>query len=123
MSFTTGEEATVPNMGFEDWHQDGKVICPWQEGDNRWWDTGNWGSTTLSEKDNITLSTEDIRTGSTGKFAAILKSQKIVVKFAAGNLFIGEYKKTVGTNGILGFGRSFTSCPTRLKVTLNIRLL
>lgn len=115
MSFTTGEEATVPNMGFEDWHQDGKVICPWQEGDNRWWDTGNWGSTTLSEKDNITLSTEDIRTGSTGKFAAILKSQKIVVKFAAGNLFIGEYKKTVGTNGILGFGRSFTSCPTRLK--------
>lgn len=115
MSFTTGEEATVPNMGFEDWHQDGKVICPWQEGDNRWWDTGNWGSTTLSEKDNITLSTEDIRTGSTGKFAAILKSQKIVVKFAAGNLFIGEYKKTIGTNGILGFGRSFTSCPTRLK--------
>lgn len=115
MSFTTGEEATVPNMGFEDWHQDGKVICPWQEGDNRWWDTGNWGSTTLSEKDNITFSTEDIRTGSTGKFAAILKSQKIVVKFAAGNLFIGEYKKTVGTNGILGFGRSFTSCPTRLK--------
>lgn len=115
MSFTTGEEATVPNMGFEDWHQDGKVICPWQEGDNRWWDTGNWGSTTLSEKDNITLSTEDIRTGSTGKFAAILKSQKIVVKFAAGNLFIGEYKNTIGTNGILGFGRSFTSCPTRLK--------
>ena len=115
MNFTTGEEATVPNMGFENWHQDGKVICPWQEGEDSWWDTGNWGSTTLSEKDNITLSTEDIRTGSTGKFAAILKSQKIVVKFAAGNLFIGEYKKTVGTNGILGFGRSFTSCPTRLK--------
>lgn len=115
VSFTTGEEATVPNMGFENWHQDGKVICPWQEGEDSWWDTGNWGSTTLSEKDNITLSTEDIRTGSTGKFAAILKSQKIVVKFAAGNLFIGEYKKTVGTNGILGFGRSFTSCPTRLK--------
>lgn len=115
MSFTTGEEATVPNMGFENWHQDGKVICPWQEGEDSWWDTGNWGSTTLSEKDNITLSTEDIRIGSTGKFAAILKSQKIVVKFAAGNLFIGEYKKTVGTNGILGFGRSFTSCPTRLK--------
>lgn len=115
VSFTTGEEATVPNMGFENWHQDGKVICPWQEGEDSWWDTGNWGSTTLSEKDNITLSTEDIRIGSTGKFAAILKSQKIVVKFAAGNLFIGEYKKTVGTNGILGFGRSFTSCPTRLK--------
>ena len=47
------------------------------------------------------------------KLAAVLKSQKIVVKFAAGNLFIGEYKETKGTNGVLGFGRSFTSYPAR----------
>ena len=115
VTFSTTETVSVPNMGFEDWHQEEKVICPWAQDGTRFWDTGNHGSTTLSEKDNITLSTEDIRPGSTGKLAAVLKSQKIVVKFAAGNLFIGEYKETKGTNGVLGFGRSFTSYPTRLK--------
>lgn len=114
-TFTTGEEATIPNMGFEDWHQEGKVICPWKEGENRWWDTGNWGSTTIGEKYNITLSTEDICPSSTGKYAAKLESKKVVVKFAAGNLFIGEYKETDGTNGILGFGREFSARPTKLK--------
>lgn len=48
-------------MGFEDWHQEEKVICPWAQDGTRLRDTGNHGSTTLSEKDNITLSTEDIR--------------------------------------------------------------
>ncbi len=115
VTFSTTETGSVPNMGFEDWHQEEKVICPWAQEGTRFWDTGNHGSTTLSEKDNITLSTEDIRPSSTGKLAAVLKSQKIVVKFAAGNLFIGEYKETKGTNGVLGFGRSFTSYPTRLK--------
>lgn len=115
VTFFTTETGSVPNMGFEDWHQEEKVICPWAQDGTRFWDTGNHGSTTLSEKDNITLSTEDIRPSSTGKLAAVLKSQKIVVKFAAGNLFIGEYKETKGTNGVLGFGRSFTSYPTRLK--------
>lgn len=115
VTFSTTETGSVPNMGFEDWHQEEKVICPWAQDGTRFWDTGNHGSTTLSEKDNITLSTEDIRPSSTGKLAAVLKSQKIVVKFAAGNLFIGEYKETKGTNGVLGFGRSFTSYPTRLK--------
>ena len=91
------------------------MICPWKEGETRWWDTGNWGSTTIGEKYNITLSTEDIRSGSTGKYAAKLESKKVVVKFAAGNLFIGEYKETDGTNGILGFGREFSARPTKLK--------
>ena len=115
VTFSTTETGSVPNMGFEDWHQEEKVICPWAQEGTRFWDTGNHGSTTLSEKDNITLSTEDIRPSSTGKLAAVLKSQKIVVKFAAGNLFIGEYKETKGTNGVLGFGSSFTSYATRLK--------
>lgn len=119
VTFTTGEAATVPNMGFEDWHKDGKVICPWLEGEDSWWDTGNWGSTTISADDNITQPTSDVRNGSAGSQAAILGSKFVglgsIGKFAAGNLFVGEYKKTKGTNGILGFGRSFTSCPTRLK--------
>lgn len=116
MSFTTGEAATIPNMGFEDWHQDGKVICPWKEGDNRWWDTGNWGSAgMLGEKYNITTPVEDIYSGSTGVFAAKLNSRSIAGILAAGNLFIGEFKERDNTNGILGFGREFSVRPTKLK--------
>lgn len=116
MSFTTGEEATVPNMGFENWHQDGKVICPWKEGDNRFWDTGNWGSAgMLGEKYNITTPVEDIYSGSTGVFAAKLNSRSIAGILAAGNLFIGEFKERDNTNGILGFGREFSARPTKLK--------
>ena len=119
-SFTTGEEATLPNGGFEDWYQNGKVICPWKEGDNSFWDTGNWGSTTLSAEDNITKSTTDVWSGAaSGSLAAVLGSKFVGIgsigKFAAGNLFVGEYRATDGTNGILGFGREFSARPTKLK--------
>lgn len=115
VQFSTVDMGSIPNMDFEDWHQDGKVICPWAEGGSPFWDTGNHGSTTLSENDNVTTPTDEVRPGSAGTTAAKLRSQVVVVKFAAGNLFIGEYKRTKGTNGILGFGREFTSYPTRLK--------
>lgn len=118
--FTTDAEAVLPNAGFEDWCQDGKVICPWKEGDVSFWDTGNWGSTTLSANDNITKSTTDVWNGAaSGSFAAVLGSKFVGIgsigKFAAGNLFVGEYRATDGTNGILGFGREFTARPTKLK--------
>ena len=36
-------------------------------------------------------------------------------KFAAGNLFIGKYLATSGTNGVLGWGRPFTTRPLALR--------
>lgn len=120
MSFTTADAVTIPNMSFDEWHQDEKVICPWKEGDESWWDTGNWGSTTLSANDNITQPTSDIWSGAAaGSQAAVLGSKFVGIgsigKFAAGNLFLGEYRATDGTNGILGFGREFSARPTKLK--------
>lgn len=115
-SFTTGEEADLPNGGFEDWHQEGKVICPWKEGDESFWDTGNWGSTTLSAQNNVTQSTTDVWVGAVaGSRAAILQSKYTVIKLAAGNLFVGKYAETDGSDGILEFGRPFSARPTKLK--------
>lgn len=114
--FTTDEISMVPNLDFEDWHKEGKVIQPWAEGGTPYWDSGNDGATTLGENYNITESTTDVWQGAAfGSKAAKLSSKYIVVKFAAGNLFVGEYKATDGTNGILGFGRPYTARPTRLK--------
>ena len=39
----------------------------------------------------------------------------VVGRFAAGNAFIGQYLATNGTDGILGFGRPFTSRPKALR--------
>lgn len=116
VQFSTVDMGSFPNMGFEDWHKSEKsVICPWAKDGSKFWDTGNHGSAIVGEK-NVTTNVPDIRPGSTGKYAACLSSQNILgVKFAAGNLFVGEYKKTQGTNGILGFGREFVSYPTALK--------
>lgn len=116
VQFSTVDMGSFPNMGFEDWHKSEKsVICPWAKDGSVFWDTGNHGSAIVGEK-NVTANVPDIRPGSTGKYAACLSSQNILgVKFAAGNLFVGEYKDTEGTNGILGFGREFASYPTALK--------
>lgn len=116
VQFSTIDMGSIPNMGFEDWHTNEKaVICPWAQDGTMFWDTGNHGSAIVGDK-NITTNVTDIRPGSTGKYAACLASEDILgIKFASGNLFIGEYKKTQGTNGILGFGREFKSYPTALK--------
>ena len=79
------------------------------------WDSGNHGSATLNK--NVTTPDETYKQD--GKYSAKLQSQfvgiGIIGKFAAGNLFAGLYVGTDGTDGILDFGRPFTSRPAKLK--------
>lgn len=113
--FTTGAEVQLPNSSFSQWWLDGKVWCPWAEGGERYWDTGNRGATTLGPSN--TVPTDDTPTG-TGR-AAMLETKFVGIgalgKLAAGNIFAGLYVKTDGTNGILSFGRPFTQRPTKLR--------
>lgn len=115
ITVTTGSVVQVPNASLDEWWLDGKVWCPWADGGQRYWDTGNKGATTLGQSNSIP--TDDTSTG-TGR-AAMLQSKFVGIgalgKLAAGNLFTGEYVKTVGTNGILSFGREFSQRPTRLR--------
>lgn len=115
MTVTTEPELTIPNMGFEDWWLDGKMYCPWKEGDSPFWGTGNKGSTTLGQ--SITVPTTDTWNGK--GIAAELDTRfvgiGIVGKLGTGNIFTGDYVRTDGTNGVLNFGRPFTSRPTRLR--------
>ena len=111
--FTTAEALPLPNGSFDNWSLvDGKLYQPWAEGAASFWDTGNKGTTTVG--DSNSKPTTDTSNGS-GK-AAELESKYIVIKFAAGNIFTGKYKKTDGTNGILDFGCPFNSFPTKLRV-------
>ncbi|MDE6300592.1 MAG: DUF4493 domain-containing protein [Muribaculaceae bacterium] len=112
--FTTESPLQVPNASFEDWYTEGKVVVPGT--DLSFWDTGNHGSSTMSK--TVTDSSTDYHHGE-GSQCAKLVSQFVGVgsigKFAAGNIFAGNYLYTAGTNGELGWGRSFTSRPSAVK--------
>lgn len=111
-SFSTAPELQLENTSFDDWHIVGSgnqaLYNPWAENGSCYWDTGNRGATTVGAS-NSTFGTEG------GRTYANLQSKYIVIKFAAGNIFTGTYLKTDGSNGILSFGRPFTSFPTKLQ--------
>lgn len=67
---------------------------------------------------NITEQATDLK--HSGNSSIKLSSQFVGVggligKFAAGNVFIGKYLATDGTDGVLGWGRPFTARPTALR--------
>lgn len=114
VKFTTGQEAQPENNSFE-YTSGTSPLYLFGEGQEMWWDTGNTGSSTMGK--NVT--TVDTSLKQSGNQSLLLSSQFVGIgsigKFAAGNVFAGKYLKTDGTDGILGFGRPFTSRPTKLK--------
>lgn len=114
IEFTTGSVVQVPNTTLDSWWLDGKIWNPWPENGEQYWDTGNKGATTLGPSNSVP--TDDTSTGQ--GWAAKLETKFVGIgplgKLAAGNLFVGRYVKTDGTNGILSFGRPFVERPTKL---------
>ena len=116
MTFTTESELQLPNAGMEEWDTSGKAHLICAPGGELFWDSGNHGSSTMSK--NVTQRASDVK--HSGDYSAKLESQFVGVgmfgKFAAGNLFVGQYLATDDTDGVLGWGRPFASRPKALKV-------
>lgn len=117
VEFTTEEARQLPNASFEDWITvDGKGAIP-QTGSFEFWGNGNQGAQTLGK--DITEKETDAAYVTEGSASIRMRSQFVGVgffgKFAAGNVFAGEYLETDGTDGILGWGREWTSRPAALK--------
>lgn len=115
LKFTTESEAQLENAGFETWNTSDKAYLIAADANSLFWDSGNHGSATMNK--NVTIPEETIK--HSGNYSAKLSSQfvgiGVIGKFAAGNLFVGEYLETDGTDGVLGWGRPFTSRPKALK--------
>ena len=91
---------------------------------DKWWDSGNPGSTMLGSGWQICYPQSDIAKGENGS-ALVSGSQSMCLesrfvastKFAAGNLFCGHFGETIGTKGgTVYFGRPFTGRPTGLRL-------
>ena len=54
-----------------------------------------------------------------GRYSARLESDWVIIKFAAGNIFVGEFVRVVGTSGgVINFGRPFEQRPRMLSLWL-----
>lgn len=116
LEFSTRSDAPqIANSSFEGWYTEGKVEMPMPNSEIKAWDTGNHGSSTMS----VTLTQKSTDMKHSGTYSARLRSQFVGIgsigKFAAGNLFFGKYLKTVGTNGVVGFGHEFAFPEAEIK--------
>ncbi|MCC8094857.1 MAG: PCMD domain-containing protein [Tannerellaceae bacterium] len=128
VTFTTEEERQLPNAGFESWSRASEGSTTWtviyDQSEDKFWDSGNKGAASAG-KTVTNYSTSNIKSGSySAELNSLFAGYVIIVpigRFAAGNLFAGEYVETLmGLNistagGKLSFGREFTSRPTKLK--------
>lgn len=115
LTFTTGQALQVPNSSFDNWWLDGKIWCPWAQDGEPYWGTGNKGATTIGSSNSVPTDETVSGQGWAAKLETVFAGIGMLGKLAAGNIFIGTYVKTDGTNGILSFGRDFTERPTKLK--------
>lgn len=125
VEFTTESPFVIPNASMEQWSNfvdNSKVRIPSADGKRTFWDSGNHGSATMSK----TLTNGVTTIFNSGTMSAELHSMFVGIgtmgKFAAGNLFAGEYKKTDGTDGVLSFGRTYNnSHPVKLRLYVHYR--
>lgn len=113
-TFTTEEKAQLKNASFEEWNTSSKAYLICTSAEDMFWDSGNHGSSSMSK--NVTVpSTTYVNNGT---YSIDLKSQFVGIgsigKFAAGNVFVGKYIRTDGTDGVIGWGREFHSRPKSL---------
>ena len=108
----TSRSYQMPNSDMEGWVKDGACWFPASSVSDLYWGTGNPGGTSLGEAYNLTtpayksVNPDNVPADSTGEISAYLGSQNVLnMKFAAGNLFVGHYGETLGTNATVYFGR------------------
>ena len=115
LEFTTEAARQLDNASFEFWSNPDGVWLLYGEGQQMFWDSGNHGAKMAS----AVLTEYDETVYQSGSRSIRMSSKKATVfgigKFAAGNMFVGQYLKTDGMDGVLGFGRPFTSRPKKLR--------
>ena len=126
--FWTEREEQVPNAGFETFSntESSKYYSFFDPASadpalrTKWWGSGNKGSTTVGSSFAITM--PDNTTCTEGEHSLLMASAYVVIKFAAGNIFSGEYYKTIGTSGgVIRLGRPFTARPRSLVLKLKYK--
>lgn len=115
---TTDYPEQLPNSGFEEWQGSKPMLIYSGDESNMFWDSGNHGSSSVGLV-AVDLTTADGSIKHGGNYSAKLRSQFVGLgslgAFAAGNIFVGKFIGTDGTDGILGWGRPWSTRPKSLR--------
>ena len=113
---TTDATADIPDGDFDQWWlKNNKIWCPWAEGGEQYWDTGNTGASTLGQSNVVPTDHTPTGSGQAAELNTVFVGIGSIGKLAAGSIYTGSFKKVDGTNGILDFGRPWNLRPTKLK--------
>lgn len=127
-TFTTESAPKIPNGSFEytslvsgaDYYKFYNPSCGVEEGMTMFWGSGNGeGSEGVkgSASMGAVITTVDKSDYVDGTQSVLAQSKWATIKFAAGNIFTGQFAGLVGTEGgKVNFGRPWTSRPTGLKL-------
>lgn len=114
VSFTTEEDAQMPNMSFDAWNTTDGVVYPnADQNENFWWDSGNTGAK-LGGKTPTSQETSFVAVSGEGKSAARLETVNAIIAMAGGNVFSGHFGSVQGLGAEVFFGRPFESRPLTL---------
>ena len=143
---TLQNDYQMPNSDMEGWSQyanDPKDLAAGKEGycwypfysvSNMFWATGNPGSTALGANYNLTYpaykydNPDNVPNDSTGESSAYMYSRFVVIKLAAGNLFVGRFGGMKGMqDALVYFGQPITTnakpVALRFKAKYNIGII
>lgn len=113
VSFTTAAAATIPNLSFDDWYQDGNAWYPGAGSSSRIWDSANGGTASFGTVPT-TPETSDVVRGKAARLESTAVKVVVITKFAAGNVYIGDFVKVSGVGAELDWGIPFSSRPLAL---------
>ena len=124
VAFHTDTEQQIYNMNFDTWHKEGNIWCPFpDEGEDPYnpsptyvWDSANKATGNFIGSSNTTPDKNFVCEAGRGEGKSSVRMESIYagVRFAGGNIYIGQFARLSGIGCELHHGVPFTSKPTSL---------
>ena len=113
VNFTTVAAGTIPNLNFDDWYKDGSAWYPGANSSARVWDSANGGTASFGTVPT-TPEESDVVHGKAARMESTSVKVVVITKFAAGNIYIGDFVKVSGVGAELDWGLPFSYRPLAL---------
>lgn len=113
VAFTTATAGTIPNLNFDSWYKDGSAWYPGVSSSNRVWDSANGGTASFGTVPT-TPEESDVVHGKAARMESTSVTVVVITKFAAGNIYVGDFVKVSGVGAELDWGIPFSSRPVAL---------
>ena len=115
LSFSTDSRMpTVPYMNFDNWYKDGDAWMPNPSGAAKVWDTANPGTASLGTTPT-TPEESDVVSGKAVRMESAVAGLAGINKFAAGNIYLGQFGGLEGMGAKLNWGYPFNGRPVALR--------